>query len=192
MDALTHAVEAYIGRSTTRDTRRAALEAVRLIFANLDVAYLHPDNLAARANMLTAANLAGCAFTKSYVGYVHAVAHSLGGKYNVPHGLANAILLPIVLESYGKSAHKKLHRLGIAASVCTSNVSHAEGAAAFVAAIRERNVRYGIGTTIPTLKREDIPVLARYADREANPLYPVPRLMTAHKLEKFYHAISEK
>ena len=111
MDALTHAVEAYIGNSTTIDTRRDALKAVKLIFENIDIAYEHGDNIQARRNMLHASFYAGCAFTKSYVGYVHAVAHSLGGQYNVPHGLANAILLPLVLREYGSCIDKKLHRL---------------------------------------------------------------------------------
>ena len=101
MDALTHAVEAYIGRSTTYGTRKDALLAVKLIFENIDKAYTNGSDIEARRNMLHASFYAGCAFTKSYVGYVHAVAHSLGGEYNVPHGLANAILLPFVLEAYG-------------------------------------------------------------------------------------------
>ncbi|MCD8078828.1 MAG: iron-containing alcohol dehydrogenase, partial [Lachnospiraceae bacterium] len=99
MDALTHAVEAYIGGSTTRETRKYALQAVKLIFQNLDAAYEDGSDLVARRNMLRASYYAGCAFTESYVGYVHAVAHSLGGAYNVPHGLANAVLLPFVLEA---------------------------------------------------------------------------------------------
>lgn len=93
MDALTHAVEAYIGRSTTYHTRRDALHAVQLIFENIDTVYADGRNVNARRDMLHASFYAGCAFTKSYVGYVHAVAHSLGGEYNVPHGLANAIIL---------------------------------------------------------------------------------------------------
>ena len=93
MDALTHAVEAYIGNSTTPGTRKDALMATELIFNNLDKAYTNGSDTTARKNMLKAAYYAGCAFTKSYVGYVHAVAHSLGGEYNVPHGLANAVKL---------------------------------------------------------------------------------------------------
>ncbi len=115
MDALTHAVEAYIGNSTTPGTRKNALDAVKLIFENLDTAYTDGSNKEARRNMLRASYFAGCAFTKSYVGYVHAVAHSLGGQYNVPHGLANAVLLPYVLEAYGKTIHKKLAALAVAA-----------------------------------------------------------------------------
>lgn len=111
MDALTHAVEAYIGNSTTYGTRKNALMAIKLIFENLSAVYENGANIRARRNRLHASYSAGCAFTKSYVGYVHAVAHSLGGAYNVPHGLANAVLLPFVLESYGAKIHKKLHRL---------------------------------------------------------------------------------
>ena len=126
MDALTHAVEAYIGNSTTPGTRKDAIMATELIFANLDTAFNDGTNVTARKNMLKAAYYAGCAFTKSYVGYVHAIAHSLGGEYNVPHGLANAVILPMVLESYGKSIYKKLHTLAIAAKVADSDMTDEE------------------------------------------------------------------
>lgn len=88
--------------------------ATELIFNNLDRAYTNGSDTTARKNMLKAAYYAGCAFTKSYVGYIHAIAHSLGGEYNVPHGLANAVILPMVLESYGESIYTKLHDLAIA------------------------------------------------------------------------------
>lgn len=106
MDALTHAVEAYIGRSTNRKTRGLALEATALIFENIERAYADGYDLVARENMLLASYKAGIAFCISYVGYVHALAHALGGEYDTPHGLANAVLLPHVLEGYGKAAHK--------------------------------------------------------------------------------------
>ena len=99
MDALTHAVEAYIGNSTTPGTRKDALMATELIFNNLDRASTHGSDTTARKNMLKAAYYAGCAFTKSYVGYIHAIAHSLGGEYIVPHGLSNALILPMLHES---------------------------------------------------------------------------------------------
>ena len=91
--------------------------AVKLIFENIDTAYTDGTNVDARRNMLHASYYAGCAFTKSYVGYVHAVAHSLGGQYNIPHGLANAILLPHVLEEYGETIYKKLAKLAVAAGI---------------------------------------------------------------------------
>jgi alcohol dehydrogenase class IV len=191
MDALTHAVEAYIGNSTTPGTRKNALLAVKLIFENLDTAYQDGSNLDARRNMLKASFYAGCAFTKSYVGYVHAVAHSLGGEYNVPHGLANAILLPFVLESYGKCIHKKLHALAVEANIAFKEDSHEEAAQKFIDAIKDMKKRFGIGDTIKEIREEDIPKLAHYADKEANPLYPVPVLMDAKELEKFYHLLME-
>ena len=189
MDALTHAVEAYIGNSTTIDTRRDALKAVKLIFENIDIAYEHGDNIQARRNMLHASFYAGCAFTKSYVGYVHAVAHSLGGQYNVPHGLANAILLPLVLREYGSCIDKKLHRLAIAAGLADKNTPDHEAAELFIRAIEEMKERFGIVNIVKEIQETDIPKLAHYADKEANPLYPVPKLMDASELEKFYYML---
>lgn len=189
MDALTHAVEAYIGNSTTIDTRRDALKAVKLIFENIDIAYEHGDNIQARRNMLHASFYAGCAFTKSYVGYVHAVAHSLGGQYNVPHGLANAILLPLVLREYGSCIDKKLHRLAIAAGLADKNTPDHEAAELFIRTIEEMKERFGIVNIVKEIQETDIPKLAHYADKEANPLYPVPKLMDASELEKFYYML---
>lgn len=191
MDALTHAVEAYIGNSTTHGTKKDALLAVKLIFENIDIAYNDGKNIDARRNMLHASFYAGCAFTKSYVGYVHAVAHSLGGKYNVPHGLANAVLLPFVLEAYGPRIHKKLHNLAIAAGLAEKDTPHEEAARAFIDAIKEMKKRFEIGDTIKEIREEDIPMLSHYADKEANPLYPVPVLMNAEELQQFYYLVSE-
>ena len=189
MDALTHAVEAYIGNSTTIDTRRDALKAIKLIFENIDIAYEHGDNIQARRNMLHASFYAGCAFTKSYVGYVHAVAHSLGGQYNVPHGLANAILLPLVLREYDSCIDKKLHRLAIAAGLADKNTPDHEAAELFIRAIEEMKERLGIVNIVKEIQETDILKLAHYADKEANPLYPVPKLMDASELEKFYYML---
>ena len=191
MDALTHAVEAHIGRSTTKQTRELALEATKLIFGNIQRAYEHGDDHEARENMLHAAYKAGIAFSMSYVGYVHAIAHSLGGQYGVPHGLANAVILPYVLEAYGEAAHKKLHQLGVAAGVCAATDSDAEGAAKFIAAIKELNASMNIPEKISGIKRDDIAHLAHTAEREANPLYPVPKLMTEHELAALYEEIAD-
>ena len=192
MDALTHAVEAYIGNSTTPGTRKDALLAVKLIFENIDIVYNDGKNVDARRNMLHASFYAGCAFTKSYVGYVHAVAHSLGGEYNVPHGLANAILLPFVLEAYGTSIHKKLYRLALEAGIVEEGTPYDEAAKAFIDAIKDMKKRFHIGDTVKEIQEEDIPKLAHYADKEANPLYPVPVLMNAEELEDFYYLLMEE
>lgn len=191
MDALTHAVEAYIGGSTSKETRALAIEAVKLIFANIETAYKEGSNYEARENMLWAAHKAGIAFSKSYVGYIHAVAHSLGGQYNIPHGLANSVLMPIVLEEYGSAAYKKLHKLGIAAGVAAEQDSHKEGAEKFIEAIRVLNRNMKIPETLSGIKEEDIPGMAKHAAKEANPLYPVPKLMNAKELEQFYYKVAD-
>lgn len=189
LDALTHAVEAYIGRSTTKKTRKAALKAVGLIFGNLQNAFHDGNNMTARKNMLHASYYAGVAFTISYVGYVHAVAHSLGGRYNIPHGLANAVLLPIVLRDYGSTIYRKLHELADAAGLSDASESDASAAEKFISAIENMLDEFSLGRTLSGIRAEDIPELARHADAEGNPLYPVPVLMNAKELEHFYHAV---
>ncbi|MBQ6841188.1 MAG: iron-containing alcohol dehydrogenase [Bacilli bacterium] len=191
MDALTHVVEAYIGGSTTKETRALSLEATKLIFNNVEKAYKNGNNHDARQNMLIAAYKAGIAFSKSYVGYIHAIAHSLGGQYNIPHGLANAVVMPIVLEEYGKSAYKKLHDLGMAAGVVRKGDSYEKGAKKFIKAIRELNKKMDIPETIQGIKAEDISLMAKHADKEANPLYPVPKLMNAKELEVIYYKVAD-
>ena len=191
MDALTHAVEAYIGRSTTKNTRACALSATKAIFENLVEAYNNPTNMDAREKLLKAAYEAGVAFTKSYVGYVHAIAHSLGGKYNLPHGLANAIILPYVLKVYGKKIYKKLWKMGVYAGLFDKTVSYEEGAKLFITKIEEMNKTMNIGTKIPEIVESDIPELAKTAEKEANPLYPVPVLLTSKELEEIYHNIAK-
>lgn len=188
IDALTHAVEAYIGRSTTRGTRRDALEAVRLIFVNLDQSCAH-KSAEAEAAMLQAAHLAGRAFTRSYVGYIHAVSHSLSGKYDLPHGRTNAVLLPVVLRMYGSKIHKKLARLAVCAGLGKERDSVEVLSEAFISAIEKMNSRHGIPDTIPEIKEEDLPALARYASGEANPLYPVPVLWDASELRNIYRKV---
>ncbi len=191
MDALTHAVEAYIGRSTTKETRALALDATRLVFENVLTVYTDGSNFSARNNMLHAAYKSGIAFSKSYVGYIHAVAHSLGGRYGTPHGLANAVIMPYVLEAYGKCAYRKLHQLGIAAGVCNKKDSDKDGAEKFISAIKELNKKMGIPTKLGGIKEDDIPALAQHAEKEANPLYPVPKLFTLPELKTFYYKVGE-
>ena len=192
MDALTHAVEAFIGNSTTHGTRKDSLMAVELIYNNLETVYNNGSDIDARREMLKASFYAGCAFTKSYVGYVHAVAHSLGGEYNIPHGLANAVILPFVLEEYGESIHKKLYKLALAAGLVEKGVPYDEAAKIFIQSIKDMKKKFNIGDTFDEIKEDDIKKLAKYADKEANPLYPVPVLMNAKELEKFYYMLMHK
>lgn len=189
MDALTHAVEAYIGRSTTRHTRAMAVEAVTRIRQSLLAAYQNGQDLQARASMLRAAYCAGIAFTQSYVGYVHGIAHSLGGRYSTPHGLANAVLLPYVLDAYGPACTTKLARLARESGVVSDPAyTDEQTAAAFIAWIRGMNRSMSIPDRLPDIREADIPAMARHAAQESNPLYPVPKLMTAAELQPLYRA----
>ena len=177
MDALTHAVEAYIGKSNTPETEDAAKKAVKLIFANLENAYKDGKDLKARENMLIASYYAGVAFTRAYVGYVHAIAHNLGGTYGTPHGLANAVILPYVLDYYGDSCYDRLADLADAAGLECSGMTNEEKAKLFIAEIRRMNKDMNIPDKFDFIKEEDISLIADRALLEGNPLYPVPKLM---------------
>ncbi len=190
MDALTHAVEAYIGRSTTRETRANALNAAKIIFARLPQVYRDGTDAAARGDMLYASFLAGAAFTKSYVGYVHAIAHALGGKYNVAHGLANAVILPYVLKSYGKSAYARLNSMGAYAKLYDPDLPAQEGARLLIERVESMNRDMGIPEHLDCIAEADIPALAATAEKEANPLYPVPKLFTARQLEAIIRQVA--
>lgn len=192
MDALTHAIEVYIGRSRTKETKLAAERAVKLIFENLEIAYTDGENLDARRNMLHAAYLAGTAFSKSYVGYIHAVAHSLGGQYGIPHGLANAVLLPHVLKAYGSHAEKPLAELSKAVGLSDHQASEKEAAEHIITHIEKMNARMQIPSKLKGIRKADIPTLAKHADAEGNPLYPVPVLWDAKDLEKLYDLVYDE
>ena len=181
MDALTHAVEAYLGRANTKFTKQCAIDAFAGIGKYLLAFYEDASNEWARNAMLKASYDAGNAFTRAFVGYVHALAHSLGGFYNVPHGFANAVLLPYVLRAYGKSINKKateiLYYLGF-----TYN-KDLEPYEALASVVDSLNAKMGISKDFNAgYPEEDIPALAKHADKEGNPLYPVPKLFTIKEL----------
>jgi alcohol dehydrogenase class IV len=188
MDALTHAIEAYIGKGGNKSTRKDALEAMQLIFDNITPACLTGDEQA-RKNMLIASHKAGRAFSKAYVGYVHALAHALGGQYDTPHGLANAVILPIVLEEYGKAAYKKLNKIARYCHLAPDTATDEEGARAVINKIEQLNAVLDIPAHLNFIKVEDIDKMAGYAEKEANPLYPVPVLWDKKKLIKVYKTI---
>ena len=192
MDALTHAVEAYIGRSTTKLTRKMAEDAVKLIVSNLKIAYDEPHNAEARQNMLKASYYAGVAFTISYVGYVHAIAHSLGGQYGVAHGFANAVILPHMLKVYGESVYKKLSKLAKLSGVANKNDSEKVASEKFIKFIEDLNKHFEIPKYIKELKEEDFDILATHAENEGNPLYPVPVLMDKETLIDCYKLLKKK
>ncbi len=189
MDALTHAVEAYIGKSNVKSTIKYAEEATKLIYDNLEKAYLDGKNIEARNNMLKGSFYAGNAFTRAFVGYVHAIAHNLGGMYNTPHGLANAVILPKVLRWYGKSAHKKLAKLADIIGISKSEMTDEEKANKFINEIERMNKAMNIPEKFDFIKEEDVPLLVKRALKEGNPGYPVPKIMNKKECEKVIRSL---
>jgi alcohol dehydrogenase len=185
MDALTHAVEAYISRNHTRMTDREALEATALIMKNLPTAVKEGGNVEARQNMALASFKAGVAFTTAGVGYVHAIAHNFGAYYHVPHGLANAIILPRVLEFSKPNATARLAKLAEVSGLKKGNESEAELADKFIAQVRAMNADFGIPTQVDKLKAADIPEITKKALFEAHLYYAVPRYMDTAECEAF-------
>ncbi|MDD2534804.1 MAG: iron-containing alcohol dehydrogenase [Eubacteriales bacterium] len=189
MDAMTHAIEAFIGQSNTKETRSLAIKAVQTIFEHLPRVHRDPSDLQSRAHMQHAAFWAGKAFTVAYVGNVHAIAHTMGGFYNTPHGLANAVLLPKVLRYYGQAVHQSLAELSDVVGLTKPHLSHAEKAQTFITAIEQLNLTLQISTRISGIQDEDIPKMARNAYAEANPLYPVPVIFTHRDFEAIIHSV---
>ena len=189
MDALTHAVEAYIGKSNVKSTIKYAEDATKLIHENLEKAYNNGKDMEARSNMLKASYYAGAAFTRAFVGYVHAIAHNLGGMYNTPHGLANAVILPYVLEWYGDSVYKRLAKLADLIGITKPEMSIEEKGKAFIAEIRRMNKAMNIPEKFDFIKEEDIPTLVERALKEGNPGYPVPKIMNAKDCEQVIRSI---
>ena len=189
MDALTHAVEAYIGKSNVKSTIKYAEKATKLIFENLEVAYSNGKDLKARENMLMASFYAGSAFTRAFVGYVHAIAHNLGGMYGTPHGLANAVILPYVLEWYGKSVYKPLAKLADLVGISKPSMSKEEKAIAFINEIRRMNKAMNIPEKFDFIMESDIPTIVKRALKEGNPGYPVPKIMKASDCEKLIRSL---
>lgn len=189
MDALTHAVEAYIGKSNTRTTRQLSEKAASLIFENLLHVFEEGSDLIARENMQKASYYAGLAFTRAYVGYVHAIAHALGGMYGIPHGLANAVILPYVLEAYGECVYRPLANLADHAGITGASYTDAQKAQHFIKAIRDLNKRMDIPEKLEGIDLKDIPVISERASKEANPFYPVPKLMMQDELAEIIEKI---
>ena len=178
MDALTHAVEAYISTLATDETDNLARNATSTIVKNLPLAYKDGTNLEVRERMALASFMAGLAFTRAGVGYVHAIAHQLGGLYHVPHGLANAILMPYVLDFSLPECAERLAELARCAGIGNAKMDDYTLAERFVAHIRKMNKTMGIPTVVKQLRREDFDTIIERALTEAHGTYAVPRYMT--------------
>ena len=192
IDALTHAVEAFVGNWTTPYSDGMALSAVGLIFENLRTAYTNGKNLEAREKMALASTYAGFAFTRANVGYVHAIAHQFGGLYHTPHGLANAIMLPHVLKYSSPAITERLALLAVRAKVGTDDEASSVLAQKFIDAVDQLNADLNIPTHLEALQESDIPALAKAACFEAHTGYPVPRYMSQAQCEDLIRQVLPK
>lgn len=189
MDALTHALEAYLSTIATPETDQDAIEATRLIFENLPTAFSDGSNLQAREAMSMAAFKTGRAFTRASVGYVHAISHQLGAHYGTAHGLGNAIVLPYVVEFYLPVAGSRLARLAVDLDLGTFAEDKTELAQKMLDAISALNRQLGIPEKAPDLLEADIPDIARGALKEALLNYPVPRHLVRSDCEELLRTL---
>jgi alcohol dehydrogenase class IV len=184
MDALTHAVESYINIAGGKSCNENAIKAIKIIFDNLVNLYENGNQIEAREAMAQAAFFAGLAMNAGFLGYVHAVAHKLGGMYDIPHGLANAVILPYVLDYYGEKVYKKLSKLAITAGIGDGNDSKSTLAERFIQVIRDMNEKMNIPSSIKEINDDDIDIIAKAAYKEAHPIYPVPKFMKLEDLRE--------
>ena len=189
MDALTHAIEAYINHFNNRKTKKYELEAIQSIFQYLIPSFLDGSNIQYRLELIEASYKAGVAITNNYIGYVHAIAHGIGGMYHLQHGMINAIILPIVLEEYGDAVTKKLAQ--IADVIGIDGQTDQQKAEHFIKKLKELNQVLGIPTSIPEIQEADIHYLATGAEKEGNPTYPTPVTWDVRKFEEVIRKIQK-
>jgi len=190
MDALTHAVESYINLFSSKSSKKRSLNAISLIFENIYETYTNPKNLLAREKMLKASYDAGYAFTRSYVGYIHGIAHQFGGFYDIPHGLANAIIMPYVLKAYGKKIHKKLAVLHDLVNPNHKNLTDEQKSNQFIELILKLNQMMNIPNKISVPNLDHVKTMVSRAHKEVNPLYPVPKIFKKSELEELFIIVS--
>ena len=187
MDALTHAIEAYINCFNNRKTNEYALCAIKSIFQYLVPSFEDGLNKHYRLELLEASYNAGVAISNNYVGYVHAIAHGIGGMYHLQHGMINPIILPIVLEEYGSAVVSKLAK--IADVVGITGTTDQDKSKQFIQKLKDLNQIFSIPTSIPEIQEEDIHYLAIGAEKEGNPTYPTPVTWDVEQFEKVIRKI---
>lgn len=179
MDALTHAVESYLSTISTSATRDLSVTAAQAIFRDLPLAYADGSDIIARQRLAVASCLAGLAFTRASVGYVHAIAHQLGPLYHLPHGYLNAILLPYALDFYLDDATPQMADFARSCGLGRDGDDPRSLALSLIVAIRQLNVSVGLPSTIEQIADADVPEIVRRALAEAHGTYPVPTYMSA-------------
>ncbi len=190
VDALTHAIEAYISRRATPETDRYALLAIKLIFESLPLAYKNGQDRNARMNMAVASTYAGLACFTPLVGYVHAIAHRLGENYHVPHGLANAVVLPHVLEASRTTSEYRLAEIARHVGLGNFEDSETELACETVSAVTALLRELDVPETLDVIQTEDVTDLAKAALKECHINYAPPRYLTRQECEGLILKIS--
>lgn len=190
LDALTHAIESYISNYATKKTRKYAEIAIKLIYENIDKVWENPQDLSAREALLVASFYAGMAFTRALIGYVHAFAHSIGGKFGVPHGLANAVILPHIMEFSKQSSEKEFARLADLVGISNGNDSESKKADCFIESIRLLNKRLHIPEKIEKFPKSAIDEVCEEAFKECHGTYPVPRYLTKQEAKEILEKIA--
>lgn len=153
----------------------------------IKIAYEDGQNIQARENLLLGSYYAGIAITNAYVGYVHAIAHAVGGMYGITHGVANAVILPKVLGKYGKACEKEIGEL--------ADIIHLEGnddthkMERFIFELNELNKSLDLPQSLNVVKESDIPELTRRAIKEANPTYPVPAIWNKNQFAEVFRQL---
>lgn len=177
MDALTHALEAYTNTYATKETDSYALKAIHLICENIETCYNTPTDLVAREALLVGSFYAGMAFTRTYVGYVHAFSHNIGGKYGVPHGLGNAVILPHVMKSFKEVSKGRFANLYDFLELGDA-FNEDEKATAFIKYLFKLNQKLGLPKRLEAFPANGIPEIVDLAFAECHGTYPVPRYYT--------------
>ena len=189
LDALTHALEAYVAGYADEETDRQARIAVRLIFKYLPKVQENPADLEAREALLTASFFAGMAFTRTYVGYVHAFAHTIGGKFGVPHGLANAVLLPHIMRYYLPVSYKRFAELAKMLNIGMPGDTDQVRANRFVKVLYQLNRQLEIPKRFEKFSSSAIEEVIDMAFQECHGVYPVPRYFTRAHARKLMEAV---
>ncbi|WP_418641626.1 iron-containing alcohol dehydrogenase [Vibrio chaetopteri] len=184
IDALTHAIESYLSQYANAKTETLSLNAITAIFEYLPRAYQNGQDSEAREKMAVASFEAGLAFTRTYIGYVHAIAHQLGAFYHVPHGRANAMVLPHVLKFIAQRDNQRLTTLAHSLGYNNSQ--------ALIQDVEQLLDLLNIPKHIAELRAEDIPALAQQAIKEAFGEYPVPEEMNVHQCQQLLAALLVK
>lgn len=185
MDALTHAIESYVSRQANPISQAMALQAIRMIAGSLEKTYFVGTDMAAREQMLLGSFLAGVAFSQSKLGNVHAISHTFGGVFNIPHGIANAALLPYVIKFNLPACPERFRDIAIALGADVTGLSVEQAAARTVDAVVALNQAIGIPATIRELgvDLEFLPQMVSDSMRSGNVLVN-PRLTTARDVER--------